>query len=175
MALLAGLAVPGSHANVTYTYTGNLFNDFRNGGACPPVCNVTGAFTVAQPLLPNLASVAITPLSFSLSSAGITLTSGVPADSSLSITTNAQARITNWSWVEVGPASSPTARILTQNVPGFEFDDVRVGNQPPPFVGPVLGLLQNDPGTWSSVPEPASILLGGAGLLLTLGYRRKTL
>jgi hypothetical protein len=37
-----------------YAYTGNQFNDFRNGGTCPPVCNVIGFFTVAQPLAANL-------------------------------------------------------------------------------------------------------------------------
>ena len=174
LAVAAGWVPRAAAANVTYTYVGNPFNDLRNGGVCPPVCSVTGSFTISQPLAPNLPEVTvITPLSFSLSSAGITLTDGEPGDTSLAVGTDASGAITTWSWVVVGPAASPIARILTESVTDVQADDVRVGGGPPPFVGPVLGLIQNDPGSWtSSVPEPAALFLIGAGLIAIAGARR---
>jgi len=42
MWFLAGIAAKPAHSGVIYTYTGNQFNDFRNGGSCPPTCNVDG-------------------------------------------------------------------------------------------------------------------------------------
>ncbi len=48
--IATGCTAGSALATTTYYYTGNPFNDFRNGGACPPTCNVTGSFTVATPL-----------------------------------------------------------------------------------------------------------------------------
>jgi hypothetical protein len=163
MGILASAAFGGT---ITYTYTGNPFNDLRNGATCPPVCSVTGSFTVAQALAPDLPLTTITPLSFNISSGGITLTDGEPTDTSLAVGTDGSGAITSWVWVVVGPAASPTARILTENVSSVVADDFREGNNPPPFVGPTLGLIQNDPGTWSSVPEPGSLPLVSSGVLL---------
>lgn len=170
--------VPNADAETVYTYTGKPFNDLRNGHTCPPVCRVTGWFAVPEPLAPNLSDVVVTPTTFALSSGGITLTDGIPADSSLAVFTDASGNISNWSWVEVGPPSSPVARILTEDTSftpgGIVADDVRFGSNPPPLVGPVAGLVENDPGTWSSAqaPEPAAASLFLAGLIIAAGAVR---
>jgi len=171
-------ALPSARADAIYTYTGNAFNEFFNGGACPPVCDVTGSFTVADPLAANLPELTlITPISFTLTSAGVTLTDGEPTDSSLYVATDATGAIVEWSWVEVGPAASPDARILTENDSSIAADDVRLGTNPPPFVGPRLGQISDDPGTWvettTAVPEPGNLLLVCVGLLAIAGVARK--
>jgi hypothetical protein len=161
-----------ARADTTYSYTGNTFNDFRNGGTCPPTCNVTGSFTVAAPLAPNLPLTEITPISFSLTSSLVTLTDGDPSGSNLAVATDASGAIVAWDWVELGPAGNIAARILTEDLPTIVADDVRLGNNAPPFVGfagPILGVLSDDPGTWTQTPEP-SFLIPLAGALL-LAFR----
>jgi PEP-CTERM motif len=176
-AFVLGPAAQRVRADVVYTYTGNSFNDFLNGGTCPPTCNVTGSFTVAEPLGPNLSLTLITPLSFTITSGTATLTDGDPDNTFLSVGTDASGVIDTWSWEVVGPESSPDARILTQNVLRGVYDDVRFGSQPPPFVGPLAAEVQDDPGTWSSsvvVPEPGTGLLLSAGLIGgSLIFRRR--
>jgi len=34
---------------ITYTYIGNPFTVFSGVDACPPVCNISGSFTLASP------------------------------------------------------------------------------------------------------------------------------
>jgi hypothetical protein len=174
----AGPSAFPARANSIYTYTGNAFNEFPDAGVgCPPVCNVMGSFTVAQALAPDLSLTTITPLSFSVTSGGVTLTDGVPADTSLDVSTDASGAIVNWSWVVSGPANAPIARILTENIPGVVADDVRLssyGVVPPPLYGRRVGQVSNDPGTWTTTPEPASFMLLGGGLVgIVAAVRRK--
>jgi len=169
---------PAQAAETSYTYTGNTFTEFPTALSCPPICNVTGWFTVGDPLLPNLNGATISPLAFSMSSSGTTLTDSLSAYSSLMVSTDGSGAITAWSWVEVGPASSPTARILTENEPGIAADDVRLsayGVEPLPFVGQRVGQISNDPGIWteSDVPEPRLGGLFGIGLLVAMGALRR--
>ena len=179
-AFVTGPAARRASAGVMYTYTGNPFDTFPTGASCPPVCNVTGSFVVADPLAADLPLTVIDPISFSLTSAGITLTDGEGqgTDSSLAVATDSKGAIIEWDWVEVGPASNPTARILTENIPGgIIADDVRVGTNPPPLVGPRLGQISNDPGTWTKtavVPEPAGLPLLAIGLLGIVASLRRS-
>jgi hypothetical protein len=172
-----GFMTGSALATTTYDYTGNAFNDFRNGGACPPTCNITGSFTVATPLAPDLPLTLITPISFSLSAGLTTLVDGDPANTSLEVSTDASGAISTWSWVVLGPEASISARILTQNLPGLVFDSVHFGNNAPPFqgfAGPLAAEVQNDPGTWSIVPEPSyPISVGLIGLLVTREIRKR--
>jgi hypothetical protein len=179
-AFVAGPAVRRASADVMYTYTGNAFDTFPTGASCPPVCNVTGSFVVADSLAADLPEfTVIDPISFSLISAGVTLTDGEGqgTDSFLGVATDSTGAIIEWSWVEVGPASAPTARILTENVPGSVVaDDVRLGTNAPPLVGPRLGQISNDPGTWKETavaPEPAGLPLLAIGLLGIVAFGRR--
>jgi hypothetical protein len=163
---LTGPLARSARADVIYTYTGNPFDIFADCLSCPPECNVAGSFTLAQPLAANLSLATITPVSFSLTSAGVTLTDGIPPYTELLITTNTLGQIVHWVWDVVGPANGPTAEIITENAV-VTVDDVRLGTGPPPFVGDVVGVVF-DPGTWSAattVPEPGRFLLLGTGLL----------
>ena len=176
-AFVGGPAVRHANADVMYTYTGNAFDTFPTGASCPPVCNVTGSFVVADPLAADLPVTVIDPISFSLTSAGVTLTDGEGqgTDSVLEVATDGTGAIIEWSWVEVGPASTPTARILTENLPGsIVADDVRVGTDPPPLVGRRLGQTSNNAGTWTetAVPEPTVAWLFGVGLLAIAAFGR---
>jgi hypothetical protein len=174
-----------SRADTVYTYTGSTFTTLAPGYTCSSLCDVSGSFTLAQPLPPNLAlfSTAINPVSFDLTAGPISLTSGTD---SLFVGTNAAGAIVSWSWVVIGPTGSLQARILTQNDPanaGFTFDDVRLGNKPAPFVGPIIASVFPTfagSGNWSStgtssVPEPRSLELLGAGLLALIILRSKLL
>ena len=113
----AVLGTPLAWADVTYTYTGNQFNDLRNGATCPPTCSVTGWFTVPTAFGPDMPLTEITPISFSLTSGGVTLTDGDPSGSDLEIGTDALGNINTWSWVELGPAASIQAKFLQKMSP----------------------------------------------------------
>ena len=161
--VIAAASVAG--ADVTYTYTGNPFTTFFHGATCPPICNVTGWFTVPQLLAPNLSDVAITPDAMSESSAGITLTLGTAAAYNLVVSTDGSGNLVGWTFYMLGGANS--GRLLAQNRPGFVYDTFHYtdsnGN-----VGPLLAEVLNDPGTWSvTTPEPATLglLLSATGLL----------
>src|ERR1035437_4598424 len=66
--------VPTAHAQ-TYTYQGYPFTQFTAGAACPPDCSVSGYFTVAGPLPPNVNAclVPVTPLQFSFTDGSVTI------------------------------------------------------------------------------------------------------
>ena len=179
-AFVTGPAACRASAGVMYTYTGNAFDTFPTGASCPPVCNVTGSFVVPDLLAADLPLTVIDPISFSLASAGITLTDGEGqgTDSTLAVATDSKRAIIAWDWVEVGPASNPTARILTENIPGgIIADDVRAGTNSPPLVGPRLGQISNDSGSWAETavtPEPASLPMLTIGLLGIIASRRRS-
>ena len=179
--MFGSLTLP-AYGDTVYTYTGNPFDTWAPGFSCPNVCNVTGSFTLSSPLAPNLPDgTVVVPIAATLFSSGVTLTlADVDVNDfsqfTLAISTDALGNITGWTFLMVGPAN--TARILAQSRLGFApFDDIRfvdaLGN-----LGPVAGIIGNDPGTWtatSAVPEPSSLLLLGSGALGLIGVvRRKT-
>ncbi len=179
--VVLSLARPAS-ADETYTYTGNPFSTFSGTDACPPVCGLSGSFTVATPLGDNFAPAFLTVESFSFTDGGFTFTPTTAVGiEGIKVGTNALGQIDVW---EIDLATASTSGVY-QGIygtiqTGFIFDESYVYDQ---NTGEHLAMATNDdnPGTWvassssPSMPEPSSLLLLGAGLLSVASGRRRKL
>jgi hypothetical protein len=95
-----------SHCNLlaqqtTYTFIGTLFDQFYNT-SCPPICLLSGSFTVSQPLAPNLVeniggSGDFTPTAFSFSDGVTTFTQHNSPVNGFAVDTDSLANITFYS------------------------------------------------------------------------------
>jgi hypothetical protein len=97
------LLAASARADTVYTYTGNPFTAFSGVDVCPPVCNISGSFTLASPLATNLPFGTITPTAFSFTDGSITLTGGV---SRFEVATDSSGDISFWEIAlggQVGP------------------------------------------------------------------------
>jgi hypothetical protein len=174
--IVSGFAVAllmsaSAQATVISTYAGNPFNQFISS-SCPPVCSISGYFTLADPIPPD-ALVAVTPLDFSFTDGFATINSANSApnvygatlftlltDSSGVITrwNNQYASATNMLWSGTAPPGC-TGCSVTDEGGGF-------GGAGFTYYARVL----DNPGTWtqaeSAVPEPSTLLLLGGGLLV---------
>lgn len=101
-----------AQAATTYTYSGPNFDTFNNpAGVYSATNRVTGSFTVAVPLRPNLQAIDITPqlLSYSFSDGSQTLYSFnsrncVPAPTGgFQVSTDSSGRITAWAIILCAP------------------------------------------------------------------------
>src|SRR5271157_281076 len=101
---LCSLLGPAMRAQeTTYTFVGAPFNSFYQTN-CPPICRLTGSFTLAQPLPPNLkgnigGSGDFTPTSFSFTD-GLTTLTNLNSDeySGFAVDTDANGNITSFSF-----------------------------------------------------------------------------
>lgn len=169
---------PAAQADTVYTYTGNPFNEFSGGAACPPICSISGSFTVATPITvpENQFFVTVSPLEFSFTDGSMTITQANAAQSTLEFTiaTDSHGDIVSW-FILVGSATSISA-LATDNGASVAVDD-RFACTDTLGVPCVEAFVHDNPGTWTStsVPEPSTLLLFGTGLLGMLGlYRTKT-
>ena len=125
------LATSTSAQTTTYTYTGNAFTiPTGTGLACPPICKLTGSFTVSQPLGPNYpADIEVTPLSFTFTDGLSTITNlnATPCLSyycpgqgtaafSFYVSTNDQGQIDSWNIEMSGPPAGDVTVIVYQGV-----------------------------------------------------------
>jgi hypothetical protein len=116
---------------VTYTYTGNIFNFSPPCTVsscvpihCPPICNISGSFTVPKPLPPNLGLTRITVFSIRFTDgSGIYDTFDPsaalpPGTATISVATDSQSNLTQWSIVLYNHGGPPFDAGSTQLVTG---------------------------------------------------------
>jgi hypothetical protein len=168
------LLAPSSKADTTYTYTGNDFNSFGGGGACPPQCDMTISFTLATALGGDANEVGADPLSFAVSDGLTTITQATALSSSFGFfSTDASGNIIGWNidaisalygmFSGTGPAGCAGCTVLDASF--LQSDTIDM-----------FALIKNDPGKWtvsSNVPEPSGALMLGMGVLTLLGLRLK--
>jgi hypothetical protein len=193
----AALCVEPSQATTVFTYTGNNFTQIIDqpfpDSTYTTSMNISGSFTIANPLAPNLSTnVTGDLLSFSFSDGRSTITN-LNADSQFTnfiVTTNGTGNIVGWGilLIAIDPVQSRLLRIQTNS----GVDDLAVidqctsaaqGNCPDVasgFLGFDQASISNGGGTspsgqWSETPLPAALPLfaTGLGALGLLGWRRK--
>ena len=181
-ALLAFGPAQSASADTIYTYVGNPFTTFtiHNTFAEPfsclngvGECEITGSFTLAQPLPPNIpisAPLSVAPTSWAFTDGVNVYTSLTIPDSArfFRFTTDASGLPLGWS---VNAFSGSTS-FLTQNIltGGCTFAPSAPCDRIDSIVS--MAIVLSNPGTWSatnssttSVAEPPAILLLGMGLL----------
>jgi YVTN family beta-propeller protein len=111
-------------ASTTYTITGNPFTSFTGAVACPPDCNFSGYFTVAQPLAPNLSNISISPSDWS-ASVGTTVFNHADTTGAnfASISTDSNGNIISWS-ISLFTANASISTINTPSGASDTFSQV---------------------------------------------------
>jgi len=163
----------------TYTYTGSAFTVFggTDVGACPPECNLSGSFTVSNPLAGGLTNAAITPTSFMFTDGSTavltnTNTTGTGDEASFQITTNGAGVIIAWD-INLEDVSVALMESYNGNCSGTPFDES--------WNAPLTGFNNfaqwqgtggcPSGGTWVSsnpsttTPEPTTLMTLSTGLL----------
>jgi len=170
--LLAWIASPAT-ADVIYQYIGNPFTTVTSPYTTSEF--VSGTIELSSVLPPNLNQAPIQVNAFSFSDGVQTLTSatlGLPTDSLVS--TDGSGTIVGF-WEFVFGGSNPEAPIIqTLNAfPGMQGpvtqDEERLGNL---AMGEPIGANTNNPGVWTLVPEPCTMICVATGIV-GLAVRRR--
>jgi hypothetical protein len=164
------LFAASARADTIYTYTGNPFTVFSGLDVCPPVCNISGSFTLASPLATNLPFEAITPTAFSFTDGSVTITEGASEGGRFEVATDSGGNISFWeialgSGQPFGPGVCTSLDTVRDPVGSPQDNSISVSCSSEAFIG--VALVNANPGRWSSsnVPEPGTFILVGIGLL----------
>lgn len=168
--LLPGLAMglclfaASARADTVYTYTGNPFTVFSGLDVCPPVCSISGSFTLVSPLAANLPFAAITPTAFSFTDASITLTGG---GSRFEVATDSVGDISFWEIALGGQVGDVCTSLDSVRDPTGAPQDNSLSASCSSGALTGIALVNANPGRWSSssVPETGTFILVGIGLL----------
>jgi len=168
-ALLAIGLEQSARATTIYTYTGKAFTDFSGSYACPPECRITGSFTLAAPLPPNMVFIQqygdnIHTLSYDFTDGLHHFTTANSTVTYLDVGTDSSANIDAWLIYLYG-ATTPTELITNSSLlwPLCAFNDCSMNYHTASFAFNLAS-----PGTWRrlpTVPEPSTLLLLGTGLM----------
>jgi hypothetical protein len=172
VAVLMLCAASALQAGAVYTYTGNTYTEFF-GASCPPLCNISGSFTLAAPLAANLPVAPITPLSFSFTDGLATIDSSNSATGPFGSTnffvgTDAVGEITVWN---NGYFSATNFMFSGTNPPGCTGCSVTDQSGTISVAG-YFGRVNDNPGTWTLTvtdtvtPEPSGRALLGLGAVM---------
>ena len=177
-ALVLGLCLfaASARADTIYTYTGNPFTDFFGVDSCTNSvgeCSISGSFTLAAALPPNLPVTVLTPLKFSFTD-GVNTINNKNQDGTLQmlIATGPGGQILDWSFLNLG---SVTVRLSTEGGPFVAIASDETLTQTPVGGGVLMTIggasVDNHPGTWritttTATPEPSSLLLLATALLV---------
>ena len=179
LVLVCGASSAGAVA--TYVYQGINFDMFQDttppDGSYDETMAVSGSFTISAPLAPNLEEFAVGATVFSFSDGRQTLDDG---NSSLfvggRVWTDGNGDIVEWLFSLTADADD-FFTMRTLNLPGsLVVDRGTINCDPIECVD--LGTngdgaqVEDNPGTWTLIPEPATAGLLALGLA-ALGYRRR--
>ena len=178
-------------ADTTYTYDGAAFDQFV-GVVCPPICHITGSFTLPNPIAPNTEYAFNTrstisdpaPLAFSFDAGFGVITLGNELDGSIGVLTDANGDFSRWLvTVQFVPAPGcdrvisfayTSVSVINEGfVNCFDTDDNLISRES----GISIISTTTTPMVWTttaSTPEPGAITLILPGLLLVIvGFPRK--
>lgn len=163
---------------VTYNYVGNTFTSITDapqvGESYDTTMRVTGFFTVAAPLQPNLVDVNPTFIDASLNDGRLTNSISGGAYFGLGLSTDAAGNIIKWVFSSYWASGPVEYNIITQNGDGGQLDFAQIS------ICTFLCIFHNidsalnhQPGTWSvtnvTTPVPAALPLFASGLAV-LGW-----
>lgn len=162
--LFAGSGIAA--ADVMYNFVGAPFNTFTNT-TCPPTCELTGSFTVATALPPNLVvdQGSFTPISFSFTDGLSTVTNLTATISGFSVGTDASGKIVTW---DIFADDAFSQMFAFSDPPNLTQEGNNAQTYQAYFFGHTSG------GSWTVVPEPSTLLMLGSSVFgLAGGLRRK--